>query len=165
MHLADGCVRLRQSGDEPLFQSGRLRAELRLAEVRKSSAVADYELAVPPTDTAARTERNRRQKPNPSAVGAAAHRRELHHQAVETRESRATMRGAGNQDVAARGAVSGSRKFQPVGSGEVLRMQSASHCSAWARRTRGSGGSRRMMSSASRSASACAGAGATRQRA
>ena len=30
----------------PLFQGGRLRAELRLAEVRKSSAVAEYERAI-----------------------------------------------------------------------------------------------------------------------
>jgi outer membrane protein, multidrug efflux system len=30
----------------PLFQGGRLRAELRLAEVRKSSAVAEYEQAI-----------------------------------------------------------------------------------------------------------------------
>lgn len=31
---------------QPLFQGGRLRAELRLAEVRKSSAVAEYERAI-----------------------------------------------------------------------------------------------------------------------
>jgi outer membrane protein TolC len=30
----------------PIFQGGRLRAELRLAEVRKSSAVAEYERAI-----------------------------------------------------------------------------------------------------------------------
>lgn len=30
----------------PLFQGGRLRAELRLAEVRKSTAVAEYERAI-----------------------------------------------------------------------------------------------------------------------
>ena len=31
---------------QPLFQGGRLRAELRLAEVRKSAAIAEYERAI-----------------------------------------------------------------------------------------------------------------------